>query len=388
MFQEKHFFITNRLTTNNGVNKIVDKNDRWDQSGELHYAPMRTSGAMPVVEEWNDQAQFELQVLEKVKNMPPGKRNVVIYFHGFYGDPRKNVGSYMYKVFNGMKHAYTKDAALGIGCILHFSWPSGGVRELVDDKAHAQGVSLYKHNLDKIKKLYDTLKANNIRLHLMGHSFAMQLFNGFASQIKPADRQMFDKIFLFAPDLPYKSIQPGGVVVTDPIHKKEDPNADDERKYDFTRLNQIGGEVHVFWNEFDYLLYGSTQLKLKAIKKWKKDEYKDPEKRKEHADGHTVLGIMGGTNGQPANFYFHDIHNKLKPTEKAFQYRNPNDLGLGLRKEYRAMIAAKKPGVHDFSDIHAKWNAITSAITGGHKINAHRCMFSTQKVVSTVKSLL
>lgn len=207
---------------------------------------------------------FMDHIVEEAKKLPATCRNVTIYIHGFHHISNR---SYKIDLFKNLVNQYCSDNK-GVGKFVFLSWPATGFRNTVDDMAHAIGAALWRNPHFDVIKLHDRLNKEGIKLYLWAHSFGHRILNGYLSEQPKKTKLQFDKLLLFASDIPYKSLDltnPGirlgnekNVQYKDYEGELYDPDFP-ARLYDLSKMETASGETHCYYCKYDRMMLASTE---------------------------------------------------------------------------------------------------------------------------------
>lgn len=251
------------------------------------------------VEILGDGVAFVQQVVAEAEKLPPGCRNITFYIHGFH-----HVINHSFKLdlLSRLDQAYCQPGSATVGKFIFFSWPATDGRDKVDDRAHAQGMMLYRNNKKMFELLAGELRKRNIGFHLMAHSFGHRVLNGFLSEAETG-QQLFDHVFLFAADIPHEAMDVTlpGIKLRNKKNSDWDgdtPADDRERLYDLTRLQYLAQKTHCFYCRYDRMLMASTDGELNRIE----------EENSQWVNDFICLGSLGNKTIKVfENIYFYDV---------------------------------------------------------------------------------
>jgi len=305
----EHFILSNRKVKWNSKEKIfsLDLDSRIQPGLPLHYTVYDFTGkkltehsdlpnkVTPVA----DGAAFIDQVVAAADQLPEGSRNVTFYIHGFHHIFQR---SFKLDILSGMANSYCSAANRVVGKFIFFSWPATEGRNILDDRAHAQGIMLYRNNKKMFENLAAALQQKGIQFNLMAHSFGHRILNGFLEEINTG-KKIFDKVFLFAADIPHQALD--GTLPGIKLKNKKnsdwdgDTPADDvERWYNLTKLQEVANETHCFYCKYDRMLMASTDGELKRTEEDDADQVND----------YLCLGTMGNLKIKPnTQIKFYDV---------------------------------------------------------------------------------
>lgn len=251
----EHFVLSNRA-----IDKRF-KPDRWtidtntDTKEPLRYTAFTFEPRYYTEESWipNEVKEtgqgFIDEIVAATANLPEYCRNVTIYIHGFHHMTKL---SYKLDIMKEMVDAYCRnDENRVVGKFVFFSWPATQTRSNLADRAYEMGQNMFTGEHARFfENLYDALNKNNIQLHLMSHSFGHHVLNGFlaAYTSSGSKKQLFNRVFLFAPDVPHGALsKKGGVMHTGK-----------NRLFDLNPLEKIAHTIHCYHCRYDRMLMAST----------------------------------------------------------------------------------------------------------------------------------
>lgn len=334
----------------------------------LYFAPVRMGTAQSSVRfnELIPQA-FATGVAQSVSAMPSARKHVFIYIHGF----QPMSGSLGLNLLDSFTRNYMTQPVKKIAKVLLMTWPAQSWgRKYIDDRTIKAGRHFTTHNLfDFFTELSAALALDNRSLNLVVHSFGHQLLNGILNPppvLTSGANRIFENIFLMAPDITYLSMQPGGARLPN-----YDNNSDQaEHIFNYDNLNLLTRNIHVFYDEHDFVLYSST-------KKFVSDHTS-----RQQTDGYRNLGNYGDTlfSGPMANYTFRNIDQlpQAQPPVSLLQYPFQ-----GLRRSHeRAIQRARQIG--DYGGI----NLGRIVLNRGRFTNRHRYLFTSKAVVEEVLRVL
>jgi hypothetical protein len=197
-------------------------------------------------------------VIDDIRKLEdPARKHVLIYIHGYDFLKGLKVDLLSQFVLN-----YTSHPQNTVAKVLFFSWPANGQRSVVDDRTFANGNKFTDNDLFRkfFGELSEQLSREGLSLSLVVHSFAHQLINGMlnaqsAATNIPTDKPTFDKIILLASDVTHLALkEPSGEIMVNHFGSQGD-----RLKYDYSGLTDIGSDIHIFYDHFDYLLYASSK---------------------------------------------------------------------------------------------------------------------------------
>ncbi|MCF2447700.1 alpha/beta hydrolase [Dyadobacter sp. CY345] len=247
-----HFFLCYRKLDQNNNPSLDDEG----APEKLHFAQITTPSDTRrfMVNHW-DEHTFVNAVMQSVRKLESERKHVFIYIHGFDWEPGLKLDLPASFVQSYMSHP-----ANTIAKVIYFGWPSSGWRTKADDKAIQAGEHFTRKNFfNYFKLLSDALKEEGKSLNLIVHSFGHQLLNGM---INPGDnhvpripQNIFEHVFLMAPDITHLAVQRDGVF----LRNQKKTRRGKHFMYSLAPLKKLSANVHVYYNELDYLLYLSTQ---------------------------------------------------------------------------------------------------------------------------------
>ncbi len=332
-----------------------------------------------------------------VEQLPQGKRDVMLYIHGYDAFPKLKL-----ELLEQVHQKYVADYQTTIGKIIFFSWPSHGFRKKIDDRANTYGQELFQH-FPFFKQLSEKLAQKGSRLHLLVHSFGHQLLNGFIStpgfqQLPQAERKIFDQIFLMAPDVPRgcinTAINSNGILVP---NRHGNPK---ERLYNFTLLDDLGSQLHIFYDDHDFLLYLSSKYLISRNhyktekEKWKQAGLDFPTARKKFMTVYHILGAWGADTDVTtfSKFNLYNINqlaedatlkSELKPGRSALPEPDPSALIFIEKLKKNFNYIHLKPGLKALLKLLAKGDLAFKKWA-----NRHRYFITGDIVVLKVKAIL
>jgi hypothetical protein len=230
------------------------KLDTKDHAKELYFAPLTLPATADTIKV-NDliPVTFAPSIVKSALGLnDPRRKHVFVYIHGYQAFASLKLNLFTHFVENYMTHPENK-----IAKALFMVWPAQGLsRKKSDDRALAAGRAFTANKLFAgFAELSRQLNDNGMHLNLIVHSFGHQLLNGM---VNPGagipEPQIFENIFLMAPDVTHLAVQLGGVKL-----KNYFPDNDDEEHYDYTSLKKLGKNINVFYDDLDLLLYASTK---------------------------------------------------------------------------------------------------------------------------------
>lgn len=271
MEPRKHFIVSNRTVRADSWTLDPDA----EPFGPLHYTyynvPKTPNETTKVSQKVTPLVKktFIDHVVEEAKQLPDTCRNVTIYVHGFHHIINK---SYKIDLLNNLVKQYCLDEQ-GVGKFIYFSWPATGARTKVDDMAHALGTSLWRNPEFDIAALKKRLNSNGIELNFWTHSFGHRILNGYLSEQKGNAAKQFNKVFLFASDIPHRALDknnpgialenPKNAHYTDAQGKTFDTDYP-RREYNLTRLETIADKANCYYTKYDRFMVSSLEGELKG----------------------------------------------------------------------------------------------------------------------------
>ncbi|NIJ52762.1 alpha/beta hydrolase [Dyadobacter arcticus] len=247
---KEQFVISYRRVLSDGSADMFIK----DPANELHFTPLKLP-AKEATLQFNKliPTHFADGVIQSVKKLKDqNRRHVVVYIHGF-----QPFSSLKLDLLTSYANNYMNFPGNKIAKVLFLVWPAQGLgRKRADDRAVLAGRNFTRNELFKpFEVLSQELRKEGMFLDLVVHSFGHQLLNGmlnpFDSLKLPKD--VFENIFLMASDVTHLALNEKGFDLPNFFGRN------DRFMYDYTQLKRLGRKVHVFFDEFDYLLYVSTK---------------------------------------------------------------------------------------------------------------------------------
>ena len=293
-----HFILSNRKVYSAFGKKYLHIENEIEPDLPLHYTyypvPMRASARTRIT---SDVADVNDRFIEHVLLESASHKNVTLFIHGFHH--LFNL-SFKVDIFNKLVQQYCEKHN-AVGKFIFFSWPSSQSRHFLDDRAHAQGLMLQKNYIGLFERLHDELNSRDIKLNLMVHSMGHRLLNGFLSGLDHG-KKIFDKVFLFAPDVPHKSLDislPGVVIRNrkNSVRDGETPSDDEWRVFNLTKLSEVSNETHTYYYKYDRILLAGVGGELKRFEESNKNLVNDC----------LCLGNLGNERIQShSNIFFHN----------------------------------------------------------------------------------
>lgn len=340
MSVREHFILSNRKVYSVFGKKYFHIENNIAPGLPLHYAFASVpagANARSRIESYVEPADDRF--IDHVVSQSKGLKNVTLYIHGFH---HLFDLSFKLDIFDMLIRKYCIEEQ-AVGKFIFFAWPSTQSRHYLDDRAHAQGLMLFRQNHLLFHKLYKVLNAQGTSLHLMVHSMGHRLLNGFLSEARGSGK-LFNKVFLIAPDVPHKSLdtQLPGVCIRNrrnSVHDGETPADDLSRRYDLTVLSFLSDEVHCYYYRYDRILLAGVAAELKRHEETNADLVNDC----------FSLGNLGNDRIiAPAAVQFHDVKPFLQSDSSFGPFLLENS---DLLEELEAIISANE--IHDDS----KWFA-------------------------------
>jgi len=373
-----HYLISYRKINPDGRPNL----DTKEPPDTLYFAPLRLPADSESIRVNPLPASvFASTVVQAVSKLAPQRKHVFIYIHGYQLFSSLKLDLLSSFVLNYMTHPDNT-----IAKVLFMAWPGQGgpSRKTVDDRSIRAGQQFTSHNLFRyFETLSEALKKEGRTLNLIVHSFGHQLLNGMLNpgeehEAKIPSSKIFENIFLMAPDVTHLTVKKEGTTLRNYFKDKEGA----DYHYDFSRLNQIGKQVHVFHDKYDYLLYSSTK---KFVEKGDLKKVKTPTERFAITANYRNLGNYGADKLAPdlplvPPFHFHDIEELIAKGE------------MGDLIDYPFRIIRDRPR----NDVDAVWkDANYDGINAGRIIfNAkrfpdhHRYLYTCKPVINKLLDLL
>jgi hypothetical protein len=333
--------------------------------------------------------------IKKLNNS--NRKNVVIYIHGYDFLKGLKVDLLSQFVLNYTSHPFNT-----IAKVLFFSWPANGQRSVADDRAVEHGLDFVKNDL--FRKFFVTLSQllgnHGLTLNLVVHSFAHQLLNGILNATRidsipidpkkprpnppninpqnlPLASPTFEKVILLASDVTHLAIKSlKGEEMVNNFERIGSPVP-----YDYSNLQHIAQEVHVFYDEYDYLLYASSKkfngsnfsLKLPVPPVTPSEDYRN-------------LGNYGDTLASLQSIFpnssFHHVQTVLQngnPGNRLFY----SFVNLGTSDKFKTIIDNTRAN-NSYKKINDIRTFIHSDLFAAH----HRYLFSSRQVVDEILRIL
>ena len=308
------------------------------------------------------------------QELETSRKHVFVYIHGFDWQPSLKLDlPYLFL------HGYLRHPENTVAKIIYVGWPSIGWRKRADDRSIDNGQLFTQRGFfDYFTALSEELHNKGKTLNLMVHSFGLQLLNGMVNPGKDHDdkvpKDIFDNIFLMAPDLTHLSVQKKGVTLRNRTGIRKNNHYD----YNLTPLKKLGKKVHIYYNSRDYLLYVSTK-KFNGNNSFMFDPKPDNEGittdyRNLGNFGESIFKIPGADLELEQGFEFVDVQDLI---EKAgddmgspffYPFQNNMDVNVG----------AVKDGNYDgFGLVQTFWNR-------QFLMTHHQYMFTCKPVVEDV----
>jgi hypothetical protein len=344
--------------------------DTKEPAKELYFAPLALPASADTIKV-NEliPGTFAPTIVQSVLKLnDPKRKHVFVYIHGYQAFASLKLNLFTHFVENYMTQPENK-----IAKALFMVWPAQGLsRKKADDRALAAGRAFTANKLFAgFAELSRQLNDNGMHLNLIVHSFGHQLLNGM---VNPGDGiptpQIFENIFLMAPDVTHLAVQQGGVKLRNYF-----PDNDDEEHYEYAALRKLGKNINVFYDHLDLLLYASTK---KFVAKRDRD---DPG----IIDSYLNLGNYGADKIIPPNvvekgFNFFSVRDLVKDSES----------GELLNYPYRDMPDHTQDIVRRVRDL-ADYGAVKDLDIFFHLQrypSYHRYLFTCKPVVAKVNALL
>jgi len=205
---------------------------------------------------------FATSVVQSVQRLEDkNRKHVFLYIHGYQAFPSLKLNLFTQFVENYMTLPKNK-----IAKALFMVWPAQGLsRKKSDDRALEAGRAFTANNLfTAFSELSKQLNNNGMHLNLIVHSFGHQLLNGMVNPGTGIPNDIFENIFLMAPDITHLVVQKGGANL-----RNYYSDSDEEIHYEYAALTKLAKNIYVFYDDLDLLLYASTK---KFVAKRDRDE--------------------------------------------------------------------------------------------------------------------
>ncbi|QTN39613.1 hypothetical protein HZ996_10840 [Cryomorphaceae bacterium] len=225
-------------------------------------------------------------------------------------------------LFRELSHRYSGGAHPAVGSFIFFQWMTGefsdiiNKRHQIDDGAWDQAQECGQMLEHLLIEVSDHLKRKGIPFYLMTHSYAHQFLNSLLQVWGENDEYetIFDKAFLFAPDITWKSMHqsPGGKGGVKLVNPNQDLG-DDYRHFDLTPLQYVAKQTHVLSCSWDYLLHHSQSMNLMEVMDYA--EKKDLQIKPVDYVGLGVSASLWKNPGVhlPEGIQVHEVFNLLEP---------------------------------------------------------------------------
>lgn len=304
MTASHHFILSNRKVYSAFGKKYFHIENNIPPGLPLHYTyshiPTRSTARSRIID---PVIGVDENFIDEVLRAGEGLKNVTLFIHGFH---HLFDLSFKLDVFSMLAAKYCCQHH-GVGKFIFFSWPSTQSRHYLDDRAHAHGVMLYRNYAGLFEQLCAALNGRGVEFNLMVHSMGHRLLNGFLAGAN-GSKKYFNKVFLFAPDVPHKTLDNNlpGVIIRNrlnSIHDGATREDDEQRHYNFSALSWVADEVHCYYYRYDRILFAGVAAELK---------------RREEVDPGLVddclsLGNLGGERiSSFENVTFHNVKPMLR----------------------------------------------------------------------------
>ena len=336
---------------------------------ELYFAPLTLpASADNIIVNKLLPGPFATSVVQSVQKLKDrNRKHVFLYIHGYQAFPSLNLNLFTQFVENYMTQPANK-----IAKALFMVWPAQGLsRKKSDDRALEAGREFTANNLFAVfAELSKQLTDNGMHLNLIVHSFGHQLLNGMVNPGVGIPKDIFENVFLMAPDVTHLVVKKGGIKL-----RNYYSDSDEEIHYEYAPLTKLGKNIYVFYDDLDLLLYASTK---KFVAKRDRDEITI-------MNDYRNLGNYGSDeilapNEIEKGFNFISVRDLVKNTESAnllnFPYRDMPDHTQEVVKRVRN--SADYSAVKDL-DIFFHLQRYPSY---------HRYLFTCKPVVARVNELL
>lgn len=367
-----HYFLTCLHVDDCNLTNLLKDSPKRD--GTVYYHKYRLKDEIEdklTVEKLDPPAENEIvtDILQELQNTDKGK-DVLFYVNGYV--PGK--GSLKLESLYNLHEKYVEGNS-NIGLIIFFCWPGYGVKLLTEGKkAYKVGERLYDYQIGFIEKLSNRLKEENRNLHLMTQSFGNRVLAGFSNAMDLRNRRfkvneertpLFKNIFMMAPELPAAALRKEGI-------EKHG------RRYNIRRLSNSAEAIHIFYDEYDYILKGASRLM--------EITYRDKRKSLLRRRRNKRLGLVGYKDNRPfENFYFHNANeapSDLPPIdENRFSKTFRQILRIGF-KGLRNTSSENKKGLSRRVKIFIK------TIENSNMNTRHRYFITSEKVVTKVSAFI
>ncbi len=318
-------------------------------------------------------------LIEEMKQLPERQRTVTFYIHGWH---RFKKVSHKLDILDNLSKTYGEGGP--VGKFVFLSWPSSGLRHLVDDRAFQIGHLFGKNHLSHLKELRDRLHEIGGKMILMAHSFGHHVLNGILSTSASfqLQRPLFDHVFLFASDIAHQSVfrneTTSGVLLGNPLAHLG-PQIYPERNYNLTDLARLSSNNHVFYHRYDVMLHNSTFMFAKKMFSGLLDRLHIDNEELAMIQKSFCLGNLGGEKLLAANPDFDFVN------VKELMDDHPRD-----RKTFKVK-RKKRDKIDEFLEEPRKFvgfgigNFAASAFKQKHYVGLHQYLFSADSVVKEVK---
>lgn len=189
----------------------------------------------------SSQDSFVKWIIKDLRELQPGKRQILFYVHGMWGGQNFNFNR-SYKLMNKW---YLEQESSDIGRIVSIKWP-GNDFEYKVNKGRIENLAPALRNITKglIRKIqiYQILYEDfDVKFDLLAHSLGNELVKEMFKDAHESDKEylLFDQIVLAAPDLDFDIYE-------------EDMNA--------LNLHRIARRTHIYFSGRDLTLEVSKNL--------------------------------------------------------------------------------------------------------------------------------
>jgi|GEM_PF-6116290 len=368
----KHYFLTCLQIDRNNQTNLAKNSPKRDGTVYYHkYVLKDEIEEKLTVQKLDETAENDVvaDILQELQQTDKGK-DVLFYINGYV--PGK--GSLKLESLYALHEKYVEGNS-NIGLIVFFCWPGYGVKLLTEGKkAYKVGERLYDCQIRFIEKLSNRLKKDNRYLHLMTQSFGNRVLAGFANAMDLRHRRfrlneertpLFKNIFMMASELPAAALRKEGI-------KKH------RRRYNIRRLSNSAEAIHIFYDEYDYILKGASRLM--------EITYRDKRKSLLQRRRNKRLGLVGYKDNSPfENFRFHDANeppSDLPPVdENRFNSTFRQILRIGF-KGLRNTSSDNKKG------LSSRVKIFIATIENSNMNTRHRYFVTSEKVVAKVSAFI
>lgn len=317
--------------------------------------------------------------MNSVRMTAPTQQHVFIYIHGY--DP-SFFATLKMGLFNDFVQNYFTRPEKKLAKAIFFMWPGEGKahRRDVDDRSIIAGERFTEKNLFSIftllsKALNDEGRSLNLIVHSFGHQLLNGMLNPRTGRENIPDKTIFKNVFLMAPDITHLVAQDNFVDLSNFFQDS------DNRKsfiYDFRLLNTLATNVHVFHDDYDFLLYVSTK---KFVGGDRLRDANDTQARIDMAEKYRNLGNYGDIAGNKiSNFNFVEVRKLLKFIDPAESLKFP--FKFQKQKHIDLMNKAREEADYDaFTDLRILFS--NTQLT-----SYHRYLYTCEAVVDKVLALL